>query len=194
MRGVMRPHVSDGERGRDGRVDPFPQFMRPRKLFSTGLIRAAVVLVGLTAAAGGASAQSQRGLPRARFGVADLTKLRWLEGRWVGSADGGPAIYEGYHFANDSTVEITYFADSTFARSTGGGRIYLSVGRVFQSVGPGLWGAAHVDNDGAYFVPERNASNTFSWTLDGPGMWTVTMRSSATGRERVTTYRMRRVR
>jgi hypothetical protein len=153
---------------------------------------AALGVIGLIA--GGNVALAQRGLPSGRFGTSDIRKLQWIEGRWRGSADGQRPFYEAYRVVNDSTIEITYFADSTFARTTGGGRVYLSVGRVYHAAGPGLWGASHIDDQGAYFVPERNARNTLSWSRRGPDVWIATLRSSATGHEQVTVYEMRRIR
>ena len=85
---------------------------------------------------------SQRGQPTTAFAPADLAKLRWLEGSWEGTAPGEPAIYERYHFANDSTIEITYYRDPEFARETGSGRVYLSVGRLYHTFGRGA-GARH---------------------------------------------------
>jgi hypothetical protein len=140
-----------------------------------------------------ATAQSQRILPKARFSLADLKKLRWIEGRWSGAAQGQKPFYEQYRFVNDSTLEISYFADSTFGQASGRGRVYLSVGRVFHVSGPSLWGASHIDESGAFFVPERNATNSVSWTFQSPDIWIATLRSSATGQEQVTVYQMHRI-
>jgi hypothetical protein len=136
---------------------------------------------------------AQRGLPRTRFSSSDLKKLAWIEGRWRGEAPGQAPFFEQYRFVNDSTLEITYFADSAFANSSGRGRVYLSVGRVYHVSGPGQWGASHIDDTGVYFIPERNASNSVSWTFKSPDLWIATLRSSATGQEQVTTYQMRRI-
>ena len=136
---------------------------------------------------------SQRGQPTTPFAAADLAKLKWLEGAWLGTSPGEESIYERYHFANDSTIEITYFGDSGLARQTGSGRVYLSVGRVYHTFGPGRWGATHVDNDGVYFVPQVNARNTFAWSRQSPDEWTATLRSGVSGHDRVTVYQMKRV-
>jgi hypothetical protein len=151
----------------------------------------AVVLV-----AAATPALAQRGIPPTPFGTADLDKLRWIEGYWRGTAtgDGAPPVYERLHFANDSTIEITYYADSTFTRATGEGRVFASVGRVFQTSGGAVWGAAHVGKDGAYFIPQKNVSDTFAWTYESPTTWKTVQRTSATGQERVKTYEMVRIR
>ena len=128
------------------------------------------------------------------FGISDLGKLHWLEGTWRGTSPGESTVYERYHFVNDSTIEITYYSDSALQRSSGSGRVYLTVGRIYHTFGPGRWGASRIDKSGVYFVPQVNARNTFSWAYEGPNMWTATRRSGASGREMVTVYQMRRIR
>jgi len=159
---------------------------------SGGLVRIAAAATVLFTLAEPLAAQSSA-LPRQRFGTTDLPKLQWMEGRWRGTGPGEAPFYEAYHFANDSTLEITYYADSSFGRTTGTGRVYLSVGRIYHTTGPGQWGATKIDQTGAYFVPERNAHNTFAWTYESNDSWTSVLRSSATGQERVRVYRMKRV-
>ncbi len=158
-----------------------------------GLVPLAFVVVALAGAGRCAFAQQQRGLPATRFGSADLKKLQWLEGRWHGTATGQQPYYEAYHFVNDSTLEVTYYADSAFSRTSGGARVYVSVGRIYHRSGPATWGASHVDEHGAYFVPEGNASGSLSWAFQSPDSWTETVRTSATGQEKVTVYQMQRV-
>jgi hypothetical protein len=138
-------------------------------------------------------AQTRR-LPATPYGAADFAKLRWLEGSWVGTAPNESPIFQRYHFVNDSTAEITYYADSTFSREVGNGRVYLSVGRVFHTFGANRWAASRIGPEGVYFVPQQTAHNNFSWTYGGPDGWTQTTRSGISGRERVTVYSMRRAR
>lgn len=139
------------------------------------------------------SSPSQRGQPKTPFSVADFAKLRWLEGSWAGSATDESPIYARYHVANDSTIEIVYFRDSTFAQQFGTGRVYLAVGRIYHTFGSGRWGATNVDSAGVFFIPQVNAHNTFAWNYQSPDAWTLTQRSGASGHERVTVYHMRRV-
>jgi hypothetical protein len=137
---------------------------------------------------------SQRGQPRSAFGLADFAKLRWLTGTWEASSPGESTIYQKYVMTSDSTIDITYYTDPALTHATGSGRVYLSVGRVYHSFGPGRWGATHVDTDGVYFVPQVNARNTFAWTPTGPDSWTATQRSGASGRERAIVSTMKRIR
>lgn len=156
----------------------------------TRMMQFAAAAVALSAIA----FRSSRAQSQAPFGVTDLSKLRWLEGTWRGSAQGESSVYERYRFVNDSTIEITYFNDAAMSRASGNGRVYLTVGRIYHTFGPGRWGATRVDQSGVHFVPQVNARNTFSWSYQGPDTWTATRRSSASGREAVTVYQMERVR
>src|SRR5262245_43016439 len=154
-----------------------------------------VAAIAMTALAiRSAPAQSFRNSGGTPFGVNDLAKLRWLEGTWRGTSQGESPVYERYHFVNDSTIEITYYSDSTLERPSGSGRVYLTVGRIYHTFGPGRWGASRIDKSSVYFVPQVNARNTFSWAYEGPNAWTATRRSGASGREMVTVYQMRRLR
>jgi len=136
---------------------------------------------------------SERGQPKTPFSTSDFGRLHWLEGSWVGTANGEPTIYERYHISSDSTIDVTYYRDSAFTQTAGTGRVYLAAGRVYHSFGPGRWGATQVDSTSAYFVPQVNAHNTFAWSLVSPDEWTATMRTGLSGRERITVYHMRRV-
>ena len=136
---------------------------------------------------------SQRGQPKTPFGPKDFDKLRWLEGTWKATAPGEKTYYERFRFTNDSTIDITYYSDPSFATETGNGRVYLSVGRVYHTFGPGRWGATSVDSSGIYFVPQVNAQNSYSWAFQSPNSWTQTMRSGFSGRERVTIYTLERI-
>jgi hypothetical protein len=137
---------------------------------------------------------SQRGQPRTPFGATDFAKLRWLEGTWQGTAAGESPIYVRYHVVNDSTLEIAYFRDSSFTQAGGTGRVYLTVGRIFHTFGPGRWGASNVDTSGVFFVPQLNTHSSLAWSYQSPDAWTMTQRSGLGGHERVTVYQMRRVR
>ena len=144
-------------------------------------------------AAAQAASSSQRGQPKTPFGAADFDKLRWLEGSWAGTATDESPMYARYHIVNDSTMEISYFRDSTFTQPSSTGRVYLTVGRIYHTLGSGRWGATNVDSAGIYVIPQVNAHNTFAWTYDSANAWTLTQRSGVSGHERVTVYHMRRI-
>lgn len=159
-----------------------------RRVLPAGLAVLAMLFVSSTASA----QRSQRGQPKTPFSVNDFSRLHWLEGTWRGSSPSGPTFTEQYRFVNDSTIEITY-RDSTNTRQTGTGRIYLSVGRIYYTLGSGRWGASRADSAGLFFVPQVNAHNTYAWDLTSPTTWSSTMRTGMGGREHVTVYTMKRV-
>jgi hypothetical protein len=162
------------------------------RLFSFAVAATAAAAMPRTASAQAASS-SQRGQPKTPFGTADFGKLRWAEGSWAATATDETPFYARYHFANDSTMDITYYRDSAFTQESGSGRVYLTVGRVYHTFGSGRWGATNVDGTGAFFIPQVNAHNTFAWSYESPDAWTLTQRSGLSGHERVTVYHMRRV-
>ena len=153
----------------------------------------AVLAISLVHASAAGAQVSQRGQPKTAFAVGDLAKLRWLEGTWKATAPNEATHYERYKFTNDSTIDITYSTDSTFARESGTGRVYLSVGRVYHTLGPGRWGATTIDSSGVYFIPQVNANNTFSWSPSSADSWTATQKSGYSGHERVTVFQLHRI-
>ena len=134
-----------------------------------------------------------RGLPAVPFSPSDLAHLRWIEGTWRGDAPGESPIYERYRFVNDSMLEIDYFADPSFREPRTTGRVYVTVGRIYQTSGAARWAATHVGPDGAEFVPQQNVRQSVLWSYQSPTSWTETVRTSATGVERTTIYQMRKV-
>jgi hypothetical protein len=154
----------------------------------------AAALAVMAVAAPPSRAQSNsRGQPVTPISSADFAKLHWLEGVWKGTSPGESPMVERYHFSTDSTIDITYFADSLTGRQTGTGRVNLSVGRVYYTLGPGRWGATRLDAKGVFFVPQVNAHNTYNWASQSHDAWTSTMRTGMGGREQVIVYQMQRV-
>src|SRR6185312_3564993 len=142
VRRIVRPHGADGERRV---VRGVSRAMRDLMARSTRALLLTVAALAIAVPLSSASAQrSQRGQPKTPFALSDLGKLHWLEGTWEGTSPGERTFYERIHFSSDSTVDIAYFMDSTLARQTGSGRVYLSVGRIYHSFGPARWGASHV--------------------------------------------------
>lgn len=165
------------------------------RFYGTMLITGAMAASATVAPVGRAGAQiTTRGQPTAAFAVADFAKLRWLEGSWTGTADSARAIFERFHIVDDTTIDITYFTDSTFAHETGTGRLYLSVGHIYHTMGPRRWGATHIDDGNVYFVPQSNAQNSLAWNHRSNDEWTATLRAGFVGRDRLTVYHMRRAR
>jgi len=157
----------------------------------TLITAAAVALLGVPVAA---HAQNPRaGAPRTAFSAPDLAKVKWLQGSWVGTAEGESTIYQRFKFVDDSTVEITYYRDPAFGQESGTGRLYLSVGRIYHTFGSNRWVVTRIGDQGLYLVPQSTARAHFAWTYVSPDAWTFTMRTGVGGHEHVTLYNMKRV-
>jgi hypothetical protein len=153
----------------------------------------AAVIGALLAAPTSAEAQVYRHRePNTPFSTADFAKLSWLSGRWISSAPQQRNVYEQFALTTDSTIDITYFRDSSFAQPIGNGRIYLSVGRIYHTFGPDRWGATHVGKNAAFFIPQVAAQNSFAWKRVSATSWTSTMRMGAAGQSRVVVWTVRR--
>lgn len=77
----------------------------------------------------------------AEFSLQAFQELRWLEGTWRAETVGDPPFFERYRFVNDSTIEITYFADSTLVTATGSGSVALRPGRIVHEWEDARWAA-----------------------------------------------------
>lgn len=154
---------------------------------------AALAAVPAPAAAQITTGRSERGQPRTPFSTSDLAKLRWLEGAWSAVTPDEPPLYERFHFVDDSTIDVSYYRDPALHQETGSGRIYLTVGRIYHTFGAGRWGATHLDEHGAYFIPQVASHTSFAWAFQDPNHWTITMRSGMSGREHITVYDLTRL-
>ena len=120
----------------------------------------------------------------------EFRALRWLEGNWRGAAAGEKPFYEGYRFVDDSTMVMTYYADSTFARPTGTATVELRNGGVYHRSGNALWVVTRHDESGLQFAPVERARNHFVWKRESPSAWTATL--TAPNRPAVV-YRLERI-
>jgi hypothetical protein len=170
------------------------------------MIRIPVVLA-LLAATSVAEAQQTNGKaltppPKAVAGTAvavtraQFNELRWLEGTWRGSGGGVPAFAEGYKVANDTTIDISFYADSTAAKVKATGKLYLSAGQLFY-VGNGTeYVATMISPTSVTFVPKgTNGKNVFELTMSSPTEWTARLKGG-TGEitPPVVTYTMSKIR
>lgn len=118
--------------------------------------------------------------------------LKWIDGYWRGAAPDGPPFYERYVFADDSTISMYAFSDSTFSASNDSAHITLRNGVVRDAGKTASWVATRVDSAAVDFEPEWGATNTFTWARDGDS-WTATIQSGSGASKAVAVYRMRRV-
>ena len=141
-------------------------------------------------------------LPRPLPGQTALTvtparfaTLRWLEGRWEGHAANGASFFEGYRFADDSTIRTYSYADSIAATPDDSDDVALRGGRVRSGSGKASWVLTALGPDSARFDPVRGAANRFVWRRLSADRWTATLDWPAVeGRPaRQTVYEMRRI-
>lgn len=149
--------------------------------------------LALAVATNPAVAQNGRsGGPPTAFSTSDFGQLKWLQGKWAGTAAGEEPLYEQVRFIDDSTAELTFYRDAGFSQPTANGRLYLSAGRIYHTFGGKMWSATHAASDGLMLIPRVSANNKFQWTFVSPDAWTSTMRSGIGGHERVVVYEMKR--
>ena len=163
-----------------------------------------VALMSLPVVPAAARAQGARtaAVP-ARLTTRDLARLRWIVGDWRGVGVDGtaqPAFYERYRFADDSTLLVESFDDSTWTRPSETTRYALRGGR-FGNISAGAqWVAVGIDSLGVDFAPVARARNVFRWSRAPgdrarPREWRATITwSDAAGTVQHRYYRMQRVR
>ena len=152
-----------------------------------------LLLVALAAAPAAAQGRAVP-LHPTRVTRADLARLRWIAGTWRGVGDGQAPFYERYRFADDSTLLVETFADSTLARVTETARYELRGGRLADD--GELWVAVAIDARSVQFapVPGGGARNDFAWRRQGPDAWVADLHWPARGvsPERVRKYYLTR--
>ena len=123
------------------------------------------------------------------FTEKDFARLKWIEGKWVGSGYAKP-FYEEYRMTSPTRLEKRSFDDESFATVTSNGSVDLEGGRILHSGGKSQWVAVRFTDTSIEFESLSNASNGFVWTRKSPDAWTAVLR--AKGRPD-TIYEMTRV-
>lgn len=136
-----------------------------------------------TAAAQQANGTALTPPPKAVAGTAvvvskeQLSSLRWLEGTWRGTGGGVPTFVEGYKFANDTTIDISFYADSTATKVSTTGKIVLTSGQLFYSGNGTEYVATKISPTSVTFVPKgTNGKNVFELTMTSPTKWTASLK------------------
>jgi len=111
--------------------------------------------------------------PPGKFSVADLQKLKWIEGTWRGTGDVESPFFERYRFENETTLAVDSFTDETLTKVEDTTRFALKDGQ-FGNGGEGSrWVATTIDYLGVTFVPFVKARNTFRWQHESDNLWTA---------------------
>jgi hypothetical protein len=164
------------------------------------------VIAALLVATSVAGAQQTNGTsltppPKAVAGTAvavtkaQLTSLRWIEGTWLGTGGGVPAFAEAYKFVNDTTVDISFFSDSTAVKVLGTGKMVLSSGQLFYAGNGTEYIATKISPSSVTFVPKgTNGKNQLEWTMVSPTVWNASLKGG-TGEvtPQVVTYKMSKI-
>ena len=167
-------------------------------LFALALATAAPAVVGAQ------PPRTPRAPTAARLSVRDLARLRWIVGDWRGMGADGTSqapFFERYRFADDSTLLVESFADSTWRTVTETARWELRGGRLANAGTGAQWMAVRLDARAVDFAPVARARNSFRWArVNGDkaaraAEWRATISwSDAAGAPQQRVYRMERVR
>ena len=126
---------------------------------------------------------------------AQLNSLRWIEGTWRGSGGGVPSFVEAYKFANDTTIDVSFYADSTATKVATTGKIILTSGQLLFSGNGTEYAAVKIAPTGVTFIPKgTNGKNQLEWTMVSATSWTASLKGG-TGEVTpvVVTYTMKKI-
>ena len=159
-------------------------------------LRLLLVLITLAACA---APRQREAAPTSAAGstrVTDLGTLRWIEGRWRGTLPDGGFFFEGYRFANDSTILTYTYPDSTSLTPSDSGAIMLRGGVVATGSGGSRWIATALREGFVRFDPREGARNNFVWERLSDDAWRAILLWPATADRpaREVVYPMRRLR
>lgn len=134
-------------------------------------ISAACARVESNNAAPSATTQTKPSPTPLQMTMADLTKLRWIEGSWRGTGGGVPTFYERYKFENDSTLLVETLSDETFSKVSDEGRFELNDGHFRKSEGESGSVATAFDGNSITFSPTGKARNAFRFQRESDNSW-----------------------
>lgn len=109
------------------------------------------------------------------FDQAGFAQIRFLEGRWKGTAPDGKDFFEEYLIDRDGALQSNRFADATFGSRTDGSSVRLENGQVISVWGEFSWRATSLTANKACFEP-INAPSSFCWEQMDPDNIRVTQR------------------
>ncbi len=97
------------------------------------------------------------------FTTQDFEHLRFLEGRWLGTAPNGSNFHEEYSFVGEGVMRSDRHADAAFNKSIDGSKVVLADGKVTSTWNDFTWQATEIVAGKACFEP-INAPSSFCWT------------------------------
>ena len=112
----------------------------------------------------------------AGYGKQDLTKLKWIEGRWRGMYSNQP-FYEIYRLLNDSTLEITSY-DWNGNDSINTSRTYVRWSEGYYYLGNQKnWKVAGITDTAIVMKRNYKASNDIVWRYNNATSWDAYLES-----------------
>jgi hypothetical protein len=137
--------------------------------------------------------------------AANLHALEWITGTWRGSGVGQAPFYERYRFADDSTLVVESFADSTLRTVSEVTRFALRDSALTSipgaigdaPAGVARWYGSALSSDSVRFEPLSGVRNSFTWVRGTTANdWLARLTWPAAGERpaRVVSYAMRRTR
>lgn len=78
------------------------------------------------------------------YTAGQFAALKFLEGRWTGTAPDGTAFFERYDFPDPATMRMRRFADPNFVAMSDEGKVALEDGRILSRWGEHVWQAAEL--------------------------------------------------
>lgn len=120
------------------------------------------VLVAISSVASAVPAQRVNQGEKKVFDQASMESLRFLEGRWTGTAPDGSVFYEAYDRIDPVTLRSSRYKDASFAERTDGSVVELKDGQITSTWGEYVWRASKIADGLASFEPV-NAPSAFTW-------------------------------
>ncbi|MET0310052.1 MAG: hypothetical protein ABW023_15200 [Sphingomonas sp.] len=96
------------------------------------------------------------------YSAEQFATLKFLEGRWTGTAPDGTAFFERYDFPDSTTMRVRRFGDPSFVTMSDESRITLEDGRIVSRWGAYSWQAAELA-DGLIRFEAMRAPGGFTW-------------------------------
>jgi hypothetical protein len=148
-----------------------------------------LLLIGL-----GCTSKSADQLQPKKLTVADLQKLRWIEGTWRCTGEVDKPFFERYHFESDSVLAVDSFEDETLAKVTDTTRFELKDGEFGGGSSGSRYVAVGLDDRSIEFGPALKVRNGFRWERESQDLWKATILLPATKDKpaRETIYKMER--
>jgi hypothetical protein len=95
------------------------------------------------------------------YTVEQFAMLKFLEGRWTGTAPDGTTIFERYDFPDAKTLRMRRFGDPSFVTMSAESKVTLEDGRILSRWDSGSWQAAEL-GEGMVRFEAIGAPSTFT--------------------------------